>query len=94
VSCGRSLTMERSSNHHNRVRCVVSLERRPIHVVVHSIPSSSDRRVFDVLVASDRAFCPERTRCGLDYRVPFWDDDLPVATRFLSVFGLIRVLLG
>ena len=62
--------------------------------MVYSIPSGSGHRVFDVLVASDRALRPGGTEYRPDSRVPDWDDDLSVIARFLSVFSQIHVFGG
>jgi len=60
---------------------------QPTRGVVLSTTFSSGGCVFDVLVAPDRALGLEGTDCGLDNRVPCWDDDLPDVVCLLCVFG-------
>jgi hypothetical protein len=86
-SIPHSLTLECGANHYDRAHSIVLPDYdQPTRDLVLSTRSGSGGCVFDVLVASDCAFRPERTKRGFDHRIPRWDDDLPVVVCLLSVF--------
>lgn len=83
------------ANHDDRAHSVVLPDcGQPIRVVVLSTTSGGGGCVFNVLVASDRAFRPEGTECSVDNRVPCWNDYLPAVVRLLFVFWRVCVWLG